>query len=94
MNFAKEEECLKSRACIFYKDRFYWKNNHLKWNNFLQVITTHIIKPNGPKVGLEFYSMQEEPKKKMKVDENEVILNHISKQTARNLYRDVISQSS
>ena len=51
MNFVKEEECSKSRACRFYKDRFYWKNNYLKWNNFLWVIITHIIKSNGPKVG-------------------------------------------
>ena len=36
--------------------------------------------------------MQEVPKN-MKVDENEVILSHIySKQTARNLYSDAISQ--
>ena len=32
MNFVKEEECSKSRACRFYRDRFYCKNNHLKWN--------------------------------------------------------------
>ena len=47
MNFVKEEQYSKSRARIFYRDRFYCKNNHLKWNNFLWIIITHIIKSNG-----------------------------------------------
>ena len=64
MNFVKEEECSKSRAYRFYRDRFYWKNNHLKWNNFQWVIITPYNKIKWPQSRLRILFNARRAKKK------------------------------